>query len=259
MAGLFNKLFGNFFGGGNKKIVAQAQNDESQNTKPRMSPEELLLSRASRRFNEYLTAFVRLGKTVGLPVARLSSEEWDAVNKLLAKQGVVLVPRDGAMWFERVGEAVAPMSLEQLKMRASQHFEQHLNNFLSGVNKVRFPYGRLSQSRWDELNHLIIDKGVQLVPTVDEGIWYMKFVRTNSQNRASKGAEFSDGMAAVKEKAFKQIKQQYPSLPDETAKYIVDNNDRLNTNDIYQVIRPYCSSMAQAVAAKIKEMMQFVR
>lgn len=251
MPGFFSRLCG----GDKKPQTPQPNNTPNLNIQ---STDPLLL-RASRNFNKYLTDFLQTGASVGLPVSRLSRAEWNSVNEKLATQGVTLVSRydNGIeyMWFEHSDGVNAKMdvtSLETLMARASKKFKQYMQDFLNGTSEVMFPTDRMEKSGWDELNRLLAEQGIELVPVMHEGFSYMKFSRVKKQADSNASA-FSDGVVAIKEKAFEQIKQQYPNLSDEVVNYIVGNNDTLSANNIYKIIRhamrPYDTPQSQFIEA----------
>ncbi|MDE6250420.1 MAG: hypothetical protein K2M34_02165 [Alphaproteobacteria bacterium] len=255
MPGFFSRLFG----GGNKQSTPALPNNNT--LKPNIPGVDPLLFRASHNFNKYLTNFLQTGASVGLPVSRLSREEWNSVNEKLAKQGVTLVSRydNGIeyMWFEYLGGASTQLTpLEKLMARASKNFSQYMQECLSGTSdsSALLPTKRMEKSDWDELNRLLADQGIQLIPVMYEGMSYMKVARANPQKLDNSNVSaFSEGVVAVKERAFEQIKQQYPNLSDEVVHYIVDNNDKLSANDIYKAIRhamrPYDTPQSQFIQA----------
>lgn len=261
MAGFFSKLFG---GGKNDKKMSAERAALRQQRIDAMIDDANLFYRASHSFNNYLTDFIKTGNSVGLPAGRLSRDEWDTINKKIAKYNVKLVLRyDNNIPYMRFERATGSdiqsdnsnMSpLEQLMMRASKNFKQHQSDFMNGVSSPMFPTARMSSSEWDELNRLIADQGIRFVPTTYKGISYMAFSHIAHPGKGDNNASaFQSGTAAVKEKAYAQIKQKYPNLSDQVVRHIVEHQNEMSWNDIYQMVRhamqPYDTPMNEFVAA----------
>ncbi|MBP3398016.1 MAG: hypothetical protein J6K82_03735 [Alphaproteobacteria bacterium] len=82
---------------------------------------------------------------------------------------------------------------DELKNRASKRFNQYLKDFKTNGTVMALPRERLSDAEWQELNKIIRNQGVVLVPTVKNGYEYMAFsalaapdMSDELKNRASK-------------------------------------------------------------------------
>ena len=64
---------------------------------------------------------------------------------------------------------------DELKNRASKRFNQYLQDFKANGTVMALPRERLSDAEWQELNKIIKNQGVVLVPTVKNGYEYMAF------------------------------------------------------------------------------------
>ena len=140
--------------------------------------------KASKSFKTYAADFLLTGNNVGLPLERLTSIEWSALNKYLSAEGIEMF--ETTMKGQRV--MTFKLSLTGLKSKASQNFDKYLNEFLQTGSSAGLPAGRLNKSEWDELNNLLKSQNVQL----RENGGYMYFTRI--------GAELSD-FASLRNKA----------------------------------------------------------
>ena len=66
---------------------------------------------ASKNFTKYLDDFKRSGKSVGLPIQRLSRSDWQLLNKSLADDGIELFEQNGYMVFRKLNKVVDINSL----------------------------------------------------------------------------------------------------------------------------------------------------
>lgn len=119
----------------------------------------------------------------------------------------------------------------ELKNRASKSFDKYLNALLNGTDVYMLPKGRLSDREWRELNDLLSEKNVKFVETIERGVPYMQFSKTNNHG------EFKRATAKVKVMQFNAIRNKYPYLSDSVIQEIVDNQDNISPGEIYNMIR----------------------
>ena len=191
-----------------------------------------LRNRASQNFEKYLQEFLQTGESHGLPVSRLSQQEWNALNDDLKNAGVQLVPSrhdNGYVyyWFAKS---------DNLRNRASQNFEKYLQEFLQTGKSNGLPSGRLTNVEWARLNDDLKNVGVQLVPREYGGYLYYWFVK--SDNTQNKTDGFSVGKEEVKNKLIQTLKSQYPNVSDKAINAMIDTvKNGGNMDDIYSILR----------------------
>lgn len=135
-----------------------------------------------------------------------------------------------------------------LKSKASKSFDKYMKALLDGTDTYMLPKERMSDKEWEELNSMLIKHKVKLVPVLHrDNHVYMQFTKLEKKK------EFEKALALVKVQQFNYIRTKYPNLSDEVVKSIVDRQDDLDIDDIYDMLRhkkkPYKQSKSDFLKA----------
>ena len=88
--------------------------------------------------------------------SKLSDEEWEILRKdLLEKDNLIITATND-------GYFVIHPDINALKNRASEKFDQYLQQCMSGGGCVGLPKSRLSDDEWNQLNKYVRDQGMAL-------------------------------------------------------------------------------------------------
>lgn len=120
-----------------------------------------------------------------------------------------------------------------LRARASSHFEQYLQDWLTRNETVGLPAERLTESEWQQLNDSLKSMGVRLVPKVRNGILYYWF--TNTETAKSEAEILNQGREKIIDLLVKQIKEKYSNLPEANIRAMIEAGG--NYGDIYEKLR----------------------
>ena len=121
-----------------------------------------------------------------------------------------------------------------LRARASSHFEQYLQDFLTRGETTGLPAERLSEFEWEQLNDTLKPKGVVLVPAMSGGVlyyWFRKYFLDNDNKIKS----YNAGRDKFIDILIQQIKTRYPNLSEAAIKGMIKSGG--NTGDIYEKLR----------------------
>ncbi len=132
--------------------------------------------KASQSFDNYLDEFLKTGRSNGLPVSRLTKEQWGQLSKHLEGQGVELY--EDVMNGNRVMRfrKISSLDINSLKLKASQNFDRYLAEAMSSnPTFYMLPAGRLTESEWMQLNAFLKNQGVELVDSTRNGEKYKIF------------------------------------------------------------------------------------
>ena len=177
---------------------------------------------ASKKFDIYVENFIEKKENVSWPKNRMMQAQWDELDKFLRVFKLGVRNLDGHITLVNYG---AVRENEDLRSKASQHFQQYVDSILQNGETHGLPVDRMSTEEWEKLNREIKPLGIKLEAGGDGYMWFKKIITVQDLERATDN---------LNEKMFRELKARYPNVPDENLYEIVKSD---NVGEIYNLLR----------------------